>query len=248
MGAVNAPGSRAGGERIVLKHGNAEVPVFLTDHIRARRISLRVDSIESRVVLVKPRRTSKRAAIAFAAEKVGWIADRLAELPIALPFEPLAVVPIYGRPHVIHHHPEARRGVWIEGDTLCVSGPIEHLSRRVHDWLKKEARRIISPAAHTYATELGVYISGISVRDTKTRWGSCTAAGKLSFSWRLILTPEDVLHYVVAHEVAHLREMNHSPKFWRVVESLIGDRKPPTRWLKTEGADLHRYGMKRPKA
>lgn len=237
-------------ERIILRQGEAdgggEIAVVLTEHAKAKRLSLRVDSIAGRVVLVKPRRVSKKAAAAFAHEKVDWIAERLAELPKPIPFEPDAVVPLHGRPHTIRHCPDARRGVWIEREEICVSGPRDHLSRRVHDWMKTEARSCITPIANAYADHLGKSVAQITVRDTRSRWGSCTVAGKLSFSWRLILTPEHVLKYVVAHEVSHLQELNHSQNFWRVVESLIGDRSSATQWLQTHGAQLHRYGLKRP--
>lgn len=233
-------------ERVVLKGLRCDVPVFLTEHNRARRISLRVDPVGGRVVLVKPRRVSKRDAIAFAAEKTEWIADRLAELPQPIPFEPDAGIPLFGRPHTLRHRPEARRGVWLEEDNLCVSGPREHLSRRTQDWLKREARHVTTPIAKAFAEQLGKHVSQVSIRDTKSRWGSCTATGKLSFSWRLILTPEHVLRYVVAHEVAHLKELNHSSRFWQVVETLIDDRQAATQWLKTHGGELHRYGLSRP--
>lgn len=246
MGVPRAETSTKAGELIVLRSGDMRVPVYLTEHHKARRLSLRVDPTASRVVLVKPKRASKSAAVAFASDKIQWISDRLAELPLPVPFEPGAVIPVFGRPHVITHHPEARRGVWIEEGRLCVSGPIEHLSRRVQDWMRKEARRVIYPTATSYADQLGKRVSGVSIRDTKSRWGSCTVAGKLSFSWRLMLTPDHVMKYVVAHEVAHLQELNHSAAFWRVVDQLVSDRATSTLWLKTHGADVHRYGLKRP--
>lgn len=246
MPAENAAPKTKAGERIVLQCGDMTVPVYLTEHHKARRLSLRVDPTASRVVLVKPRRASRKEAVAFASDKIQWISDRLAELPQPVPFEPDALIPVFGRPHAIDHHPDARRGVWIESERLCVSGPLEHLSRRVHDWMRAEARRLIYPLATSYAEQLGKRISGVSIRDTKSRWGSCTMAGKLSFSWRLILTPDHVLKYVVAHEVAHLEELNHSGAFWQVVDQLVSDRATSTQWLKTHGADVHRYGLKKP--
>lgn len=246
MGFPRAETPSKTGEQIVLRCGDMAVAVYLTEHHKARRLSLRVDPVAGRVVLVKPRRASKSAAVAFASDKIQWISDRLAELPQPVPFEPGAVIPVYGRPHVIDHHPDARRGVWIDEGRLCVSGPLEHLSRRTHDWMRAEARRVIYPTATSYAEQLDKRVTGVSIRDTKSRWGSCTVAGKLSFSWRLMLTPEPVLKYVVAHEVAHLQELNHSGAFWRVVDRLVSDRAESTQWLKTQGADLHRYGLKRP--
>jgi predicted metal-dependent hydrolase len=231
------------GELITLHVDTQEIPVFLTEPARARRLSLRVDPIQGHIVLVKPRRSSRAAAITFALNMAPWIAARLAELAPPIPFLDGVTVPILGLPHTIHHCPDARRGVWKEAGGLYVSGAADHLSRRVHDWFKAEARREITPIAQAYAQRLGKAIIAISLRDTRSRWGSCTADGKLSFSWRLIMAPLNVIHYVVAHEVAHLCELNHSPRFWHTVDQLIDDRIVPTAWLKLHGGDLHRYGL-----
>lgn len=230
-------------QTLTLTVNGEDLQVLLSEHTRARRISLRVDPIRGCVILVKPRRTSKAAALAFAHEKAYWISDRLRELVPPVPFSNDTAVPILGTMHTICHQPDARRGVWREPDTLNVSGAGDHLSRRVHDWFKQEARKVISPIAHAYAEKLDRTVTAISLRDTRSRWGSCTVDGKLSFSWRLMMTPESVLNYVVAHEVSHLCELNHSARFWRTVDSLVEDRRTPTAWLKKHGGQLHRYGL-----
>lgn len=230
-------------ETLVLSVDDRELSVRLSEHARARRVSLRVDAIKGCVVLVKPKRMSKRAAIAFAVDKADWITARLAELVPPIPFSHGVEVPILGEPHIIRHCPEARRGVWREAGALNVSGTTDHLSRRVHDWFKAEARKVISPIAHSYADALGKTVAAISLRDTRSRWGSCTIGGRLSFSWRLMMTPNNVVHYVVAHEVSHLCELNHSARFWQTVDRLIDDRRQATAWLKEHGGDLHRYGL-----
>ena len=217
--------------------------VLLSEHARARRISLRVDPIQGCVILVKPRRTSKATALAFAQEKASWISDRLSELLPPVPFSDGIAVPILGSMHTICWQPDARRGVWREPDTLNVSGSVGHMSRRVHDWFKQEARKIISPVAHAYAEKLDKAVTALSFRDTRSRWGSCTIDGKLSFSWRLLMAPASVLNYVVAHEVSHLCELNHSARFWNTVDRLVEDRHTPTAWLKEHGSQLHRYGL-----
>ncbi|NKB42785.1 MAG: DUF45 domain-containing protein [Alphaproteobacteria bacterium] len=230
-------------ETLILNIDDRDLSVRLSEHARARRVSLRVDSINRCVVLVKPKRVSKRAAIAFATDKADWIADRLAEMVPPIPFADGVEIPILGEPYVIRHCPEARRGVWREADTLNVSGAADHLSRRVHDWFKAEARKVVSPIAHGYADVLGKTVVSISLRDTRSRWGSCSADGRLSFSWRLMMTPVNVLNYVVAHEVSHLCHLNHSARFWSTVDQLIEDRRTPTAWLKEHGGDVHRYGL-----
>ena len=120
---------------------------------------------------------------------------------------------------------------------------LEHIDRRVHDFLKREARRDLHKAALAYAEALGVRVKRLSIRDQSSRWGSCTSAGSLSFSWRLILAPPFVLDYLAAHEVAHLVEMNHSSRFWRVVARVCPSVERAKRWLDTYGNDLHRYGI-----
>jgi len=113
----------------------------------------------------------------------------------------------------------------------------------VHDYLKREARRDLQKAAEIYAAKLGVRVKRLSIRDQSSRWGSCTSAGSLSFSWRLILAPPFVLDYLAAHEVAHLVEMNHSPRFWKVVGRICPSQERAKKWLDTCGNDLHRYGI-----
>jgi len=146
------------------------------------------------------------------------------------------------------HRAGERGTVWSEtrdsGERiLCVAGGLEHMDRRVHDFLKREARKELHKASMMYAAELGVRVRRVSIRDQSSRWGSCTTAGSLSFSWRLILAPPYVLDYLAAHEVAHLVEMNHSPRFWRVVAKICGSVERAKSWLDTHGNDLHRYGI-----
>ncbi|MBI5164073.1 MAG: M48 family metallopeptidase [Magnetospirillum sp.] len=209
---------------------------------RALRLSLKLDPALGTLVMVLPPRTSLAEAQRFAAEQRHWVAERLARVPARIPFAIGTHLPLAGSAHEIHHTPQARRGVWVEAGRINVSGHAEHLPRRLETWLKAEARRRILPLVHDLAARLGRPAGRVSVRDTRSRWGSCSSRGDLSFSWRLVLAPDWVLAYVVAHEVAHLAEHNHSPAFWRVVASLAGDPSPARRWLKTNGADLHRYG------
>ena len=124
-----------------------------------------------------------------------------------------------------------------------MAGDADFTERRVHDYLKREARKDLHKSSLEYAEELGVRVKRVSIRDQSSRWGSCTSAGSLSFSWRLILAPPYVLDYLAAHEVAHLVEMNHSPRFWRVVARVCPSVERAKNWLDTYGNDLHRYGI-----
>jgi hypothetical protein len=220
-------------------------PIQLRRHAQARRYTLRVQAASRTVVLTMPLRGSVKEARAFAERSGGWIAARLKRLPQAIPFADGLELPLRGVPHRIAHR-AARGTVWIEADgvqpVLCVAGDAEHLARRVRDFLKREAKRDLEIASRRYASALGVAVKRVSVRDQTSRWGSCTAAGVLSYSWRLILAPPYVLDYLAAHEVAHLVEMNHSRRFWRVVARIYPDWQRAKAWLNTHGTALHRYG------
>ena len=219
--------------------------IDLRRHRQARRYTLRVQAATRSVVLTMPLRGSVKEARAFAERNGGWIAARLKRLPQAIPFADGLELPLRDVPHRIVHR--ASRGtVWLEPAAdmplLCVAGDRAHLGRRVRDFLKREARRDLEAASRRYAAQLGVTVRRVAVRDQVSRWGSCTAAGVLSYSWRLILTPPYVLDYLAAHEVAHLVEMNHSRRFWRVVAGICPDWQRAKGWLTAHGNALHRYG------
>jgi predicted metal-dependent hydrolase len=220
--------------------------VQLRRHRQARRYTLRVHATDRTVVLTMPLRGSVKEARAFAERNGGWIAARLKRLPQPIPFADGLELPLRGVPHRIVHRPGVRGTVWVEASDpvplLCVAGEPAHLARRVRDFLKREAKRDLEAASRRYAAALGVAIKRVSVRDQSSRWGSCTAGGVLSYSWRLILTPPVVLDYLAAHEVAHLVEMNHSRKFWRVVAGICPEWQRAKGWLNAHGAALHRYG------
>ncbi len=222
--------------------------VNLRRHRRARRYTLRIHSGSREVVLTMPPRGSMREAKAFAQKHGAWIAARLRRLPVAAPFADGLVVPLRGVQHRIAHRPDRRGTVWVEqgegGQPLiCVAGEAPHVARRIGDFLRREAQRDLSAASRQAAEMIGVSVKRISVRDQSSRWGSCSSTGVLSYSWRLILAPPFVLNYLAVHEVAHLVEMNHSPRFWRLVGRHCPDVDRAKAWLDAHGADLHRYGV-----
>jgi predicted metal-dependent hydrolase len=234
--------------RLLVKHGSQIYSIRLRRHRRARRYTLRIHPSDREAILTIPPRGTIAEAKDFAQRHGGWIAARLGRLPKAAPFLPGTVVPLRGVPHRLVHRAGERGTVWTEtrdsGEkVLCVAGAIEHIERRVHDFLKREARRDLQKAAQDYAEMLSVKVKRLSIRDQSSRWGSCTSAGSLSFSWRLILAPPMVLDYLAAHEVAHLVEMNHSPRFWRIVARICPSLERAKKWLDTCGNDLHRYGI-----
>lgn len=217
-------------------------------HRQARRYTLRIAAATREVVLTIPPRGTLKEAREFAQKHGGWIAARLGRLPEAIRFANGIIIPLRGVPHRIAHRRNERGTVWTDTDDdgerlLCVAGDAPHVDRRVGDFLRREARRELEAASHRHAAELGVAIRRISVRDQASRWGSCSTAGVLSYSWRLILAPSLVLNYLAAHEVAHLLEMNHSARFWRLVQRLCPDHERAKVWLDVHGSDLHRYGL-----
>ena len=233
---------------LLVKHGSQVFAIRLRRHRRARRYTLRIHPTDREAILTMPPRGTIAEAREFAQLHGGWIAARLGRLPKAAPFQAGTVVPLRGVPHRIVHRSGERGTVWTEtresGDKiLCVAGDVEFIDRRVHDFLKREARRDVQRSAQEYAETLNVRVKRISIRDQSSRWGSCTSAGSLSFSWRLILAPPFVLDYLAAHEVAHLVEMNHSPRFWKVVARICPSVERAKKWLDTYGNDLHRYGI-----
>lgn len=217
-------------------------PVALRRNARARRLSLRLDPALGEVVVVAPPRVPPQVIADFVNRHAEWVRRRRAAMPVRTPFVPGAEVPILGVPHRIAHDPAAGRGVHRADGELRVGGPAEHLGTRLAAWLQAEARRQLLVRSRTMALTLGVTVAAVTVRDTRSRWGSCASSGRLSYSWRLLLAPEAVLDYVVAHEVAHLVEMNHSARFWAVVDRLHPDAGRCRAWLKAKGQDLHLYG------
>jgi predicted metal-dependent hydrolase len=218
-------------------------PVSIRISPRARRVGLRIDAAERRVELILPRGVSERTGLRFLAAKRAWVTARLEALPKPVPFVEGAMVPLLGVPHRICRDLDpAAPPVRIVDGEIRVRGDPEHLARRVRDHLAAAARAELVPRVRRLAARIGRDVARVNVRDTRSRWGSCSGQGSLSFSWRLIFAPEPVLEYVVAHEVAHLVEMNHGPRFWRLVESLTPNTAAPRAWLKRHRNQLLSYG------
>lgn len=220
------------------------VPLIVRAHPRARRIALKIDHAGEAVEMVLPRRCSRSEALRFLEASRGWIDARLAKLPPRLPFIDGALVPVMDVPHAIRAMGSIRgKGpAWIEDGEIRVAGDPAFLTRRTRDFLRGLAKHQFSARAEKMAVLVERKVKRVTVRDTVSRWGSCATGGNLSFSWRLIFAPEAVIDYVIAHEVAHLVEMNHSKRFWRVVERLHPGAKAERLWLNRNRLRLMRIG------
>ncbi|MGV6850538.1 MAG: M48 family metallopeptidase [Marinibacterium sp.] len=217
--------------------GTPPIAVLLRRSGRARRISLRVSQLDGRVTLTLPDTVSEAEALDFAASKADWVRGHLANRDDDILVADGAGIPVEGRVRVIRT--ERRRGVLIEPDGLVV--PQDRPGARLRAFLQAMARDRLAEASDRYAGDLGRKYTRMTLRDTRSRWGSCSGNGGLMFSWRLILAPPEVLQYVAAHEVAHLQEMNHSSAFWDLVHRLYGPNQTERRWLREHGAGLHRF-------
>jgi predicted metal-dependent hydrolase len=234
-------------DHIEVGHGDRSFKVAVRRRASARRFTLRVSTASGDVVLTLPERADLKAARLFAEAHGGWIAARLAKRPDGVAFAAGAMVPLRGVPHRIVHWSTVRGMTKAAEDRdghpiIAVSGDSAHVGRRVTDFLKREALKDLTVSVDHHTRTLGIPARKIAVRDTASRWGSCSAKGHLSFSWRLILAPPLVLDYLAAHEVAHLKEMNHSHRFWALTHRLCPRTEEAEAWLKRHGAGLHRYG------
>ena len=230
-------------EQLTIAHAGDTLPVTFVRNARARRASLRVDPANRRIVLTAPLRMARGTAVGFAEAQAGWIAARLDRLPERRPFVDGAEVPLFGVPHRVRHHPGARGTVWCENGEIHVAGRAEHLPRRLKDWLTAELRERLVPLVHAKAARAERAVRRITVRDTRSRWGSCGPDAALSFSWRLVFAPPEVLDYLAAHEAAHLVHLNHGPRFWALARTLCdGPIEGPQAWLKKNCETLLQYG------
>lgn len=212
---------------------------------RARRIALRLDTKKRVMNLVLPLRMSLTRAEKFALTHKTWIAEKIGELPDTVPFTDGAVIPVYGRDVTIKiNYSDALKSTSIKliNNDLIVSTNKEDSTPRILRFLKKEAQDTLENLAREKAAEIGETVNNVTLRDTKSRWGSCSSDGNISLSWRLIFAPWDAMDYVVAHEVAHLVHMDHSKRFWTLCAELSENYSTGKKWMREHGSTLMRYG------
>ena len=221
--------------------GSPPVEITLRRSARSRRFSLRISRLDGKVTVSLPLRARESEAMDFVRTQEPWLRQTLAGMPQRGQVGIGALLPVEGRMLLVQ--PGVGRGLQVADDSLRVPGDPARVGARLQAWLKVMARERLSEASDHYAGILGRQVTRITLRDTRSRWGSCSANGALMYSWRLIMAPPSVLRYVAAHEVAHLVEMNHSEAFWSVVEQIFPDWRRERRWLRRHGGALHGYGF-----
>ena len=217
-----------------------DAPITVRRRRTAKRVTLSVSRATGAIGMTLPSRFRLDDAVRFAEANREWLEARIEAAPQAIPYEFGMMLPYRGRYHTVE--PGKRRRVELDNGIIRAGCDPEMLPGMLDRWLKRQARAALVERSQAHAEELNTSFKRITIRDTQTRWGSCSSTGTLSYSWRVILAPEGALNYLAAHEVAHLRQMNHGPKFWALVERLVPDYESWTDWFKTEGVELHRYG------
>ena len=207
---------------------------------QARRISMRIDAASGHVIITLPRGARKADGLALLRAHSAWVAAGLSRLPPVGELRHGGTVLLDGAALEIHHAPEARRGVWLEGGRLNVSGAESFIARRTGAYLRAQAQVLLPARLAIQSEQAGLRPRLVRLRDTKSRWGSCSSDGTIMLCWRLVMAPKEVQHYIIAHELAHLRHMNHGPDFWLLVDKLTPHRRQAEKWLRANGASLHR--------
>lgn len=217
-------------------------------HPGARRLTLRVSRTRRAVIVTLPLQCDLDEAGSFLSRHMDWVRERLDSLPAPVPFAHGMAMPLRGEPHdIVFTGATCTRLVSVqpgrnERKEIRIPGALQAAPVRLRNWLVDEAKRDLDGRVAYHAKRLNVQPKRIAVRDQSSRWGSCSTTRVLSFSWRLLLAPPAILDYVAAHEVAHLAEMNHGPRFWALVRKTLPDYEGAKRWLQVYGLDLHRYG------
>ena len=219
------------------------LPVKVKENDRAKRITLRLSADGGAAKVTTPSHIGDDAIEEFVRRNRNWLSVRISRLPEKVRLARGAVIPFKGIDHTVRSTGTVRgtvNAIIHDGDHfLDVPGELDGIGRRLLNFLKKEARKELDHAVNLHAAKIGVRPAQLRITDTTSRWGSCSSNRTLSFSWRVIMAPPEVLNYLAAHEVAHLREMNHSKRFWDLTHELCPDTDVQKTWLRTNGAKLH---------
>ncbi len=227
----------------LIKHPNGSVdifPVIFERSLKSKAIKIIPNLAKRTIKISYPIYVLKKKAVEFLENNKSWISKQLENIPETINISDNTDINFIGDKYKIRHVPTARRGVWIEDNYIFVSGDKEFLNRRVKDFLKVEFKKYLNLRVKFYADKINKSYNKISIKDTSSRWGSCASNGNLSFSWRLCFSPIGVIDYVVAHEVAHLKELNHSNNFWKIVYDICEyNVDEAIKWLSDKGLLIH---------
>ena len=218
---------------------NIEVKLVLSS--RARRITLRGSSLDGKVSVTAPKRVSVSEIEKFLHQKKGWVEQKLSEVPKKLDVTIGTMIPYKG--HQVKLIEYSGKYIQLSGDRLLLPQSKKSVGVITIDFLKQAARNQLEYEVNYFSKKLGKSYSKISLRDPRSRWGSCTHKKALMFSWRLVMAPPEVLSYVAAHEVAHLKHMDHSEQFWREIMRIYGKYYKALEWLRENGTSVHRYSF-----
>ena len=229
--------------RSLLVEGDLPVPIDIRPMPNSRRLRLRYDERRRVLKLTCPLSTSRRSALAWVKAQRGWIDEQIASASEGEPFLTGSVIPLFGQPVRLTWDASATRTPLIVRGELRCGGPEAAFPGRVERFIKTMALETLSRETAEYAGRAGLRARSVSVGDPETRWGSCSAQGRIRYSWRLILAPPEARRYVVAHEVAHLAHLNHGPAFKALEARLFdGDPEAARRSLRLVGQRLKRFG------
>lgn len=217
-----------------------DFPLKVNTSFKLRRLNLRIDHKKRMVVLSMPKLCSKKKAIDFISEHIDWIEEKLAQLPEVKEFENGEKISLFGRQVTICHSQDFGAPKLIENE-LFVGGDQVFLHRRIKDFIKREAKKIFYTKSKALAEQISCKLTGVSIKDTKSRWGSCSSLNHINYNWRIALAPDFVIDYLMAHEVAHLKHQDHSPAFWKTARTLCPALQQGKDWLAKHGNNLYLY-------
>lgn len=216
-------------------------PLCVCTKLGTRRMSVRIDTKKRRAILNLPCLISYKRAYAFVLEHQNWIESELSKIPPEKLFQDHVSFLLFGQEITILHLPQSLSAPYLEGNTLYLGGDPLFIHRRVKDYIKKAAKKEFLRRSRFYAEKLNVHISSVIIKDTTSRWGSCSSLHNLNYNWRIALAPDFVIDYLMAHEVSHLKHPDHSPAFWRCVKILYPGAALGRSWLKANGGKLYEY-------
>ena len=208
---------------------------------RAGKLILKIDAKDRIPVLTIPKYCSARKAVEFVEKHQDWIDECLAQIPQKRKFYDGEKISLFGKEYTICHDEKAKSGVFFQEDKIVVSGHIEFLHRRLTDFIKQQAQKKFRTASEKLAQKLECQVNSVCIKDTKSRWGSCSNRGNINYNWRIALAPDFVIKYLIAHEVSHLKHPDHSADFWQCVEKHCKQAQNGRLWLKEHGKELYLY-------